>query len=927
MKIYFLRIISCNKIILLFAGLFFFIQLKAQPHNFKLLYDSLDKIDYDSNLSIKERTQRFNSIEKLLIKLSHTNDSVYAKVLNKIGKYKYHYEKDYNQALFYTEKALRINMTYSSGASKEDGLISFFNMGYYYEKLEFLDKSLDYFDSTILMTKKYNGPVDYIPEVQAHKAYIYFVKGDFQKSIDEANTGFAIARKISDDFLILLNLNQRGQSNFFQGYNQEALSDINQAIDISIRIKIPRETASAFKIKGFIYAQERNFREAENFFLKGINARFITGDSGQIAGDFIDIANFYRDSVAKPSLSFDYYKKGLFFANAVKDSIRLSRIHDNLGLTYTMIGNYKEAEKCFIKSMSYLRLPATLPLSNPSAAAFSLIGNKELILDILMNKSALLLAQYKKSNQQSYLNACLQTALLSDSVITDTRHEQFGEQSKLYWRNRTRSFYTDAMEAAYLSQNIPYAFYFMEKSRAVLLNDRLNELGARAQLSPSAVAQNQQLQLEYLKQQAVLNQLNPQSAAYTDQVTKVIYAKEKLELFIKSLEKENPLYYQYKYADVVPSLQEMQKYLAAGKQSFVQYFINDTVAYVLTITSASTSFIKLSSKKFNQQMLVNFLQSCTNKKLLQNNYDAFAKQSYNLYQTIFQQLKIPAGRTIICPDNVLTPFEALCTDTTGKNFLINQYTFSYVYSARYLLMPVSNIKPRANFAGFAPVHFQSSLGVVDLRQSEESLKNSKSFYNSAALFTKQDASKNNFMNHLADYTVVAVLSHAKADDSGTEPVLYMQDSMIHLSELNMLKNVSAKLVMLSACQTNVGQNATGEGVYSLARGFAAAGIPALSATLWEADEQTVYILTEKMNEYLSQGNTKDDALAKAKRFFLHDNTSETTLPYYWANMILIGNPESLQFSSASNTWWWAAGIAMLAAFAAIWFFAKRKTVK
>src|SRR4030095_1468481 len=100
-----------------------------------------------------------------------------------------------------------------------------------------------------------------------------------------------------------------------------------------------------------------------------------------------------------------------------------------------------------------------------------------------------------------FLKGALQTALLTDSVITQVRHEHLGEQSKLYWRNRTREFFTNAMEACYLAQNTSLAYSFMEKSRAVLLNDRLNELGASAYLPPQEAAKEEKFQIKLLELQ------------------------------------------------------------------------------------------------------------------------------------------------------------------------------------------------------------------------------------------------------------------------------------------------------------------------------------------------------------------------------------------------------------------------------------------
>ena len=48
-----------------------------------------------------------------------------------------------------------------------------------------------------------------------------------------------------------------------------------------------------------------------------------------------------------------------------------------------------------------------------------------------------------------------------------------------FWRDKTRSLYENAIEACYLLNDPEKAFYFFEKSRAVLLNDQLNELGRK----------------------------------------------------------------------------------------------------------------------------------------------------------------------------------------------------------------------------------------------------------------------------------------------------------------------------------------------------------------------------------------------------------------------------------------------------------------
>ncbi len=121
-------------------------------------------------------------------------------------------------------------------------------------------------------------------------------------------------------------------------------------------------------------------------------------------------------------------------------------------------------------------------------------------------------------------------------------------------------------------------------------------------------------------------------------------------------------------------------------------------------------------------------------------------------------------------------------------------------------------------------------------------------------------------------------------------------------------NPSIQFVLLSACQTNIGKNATGEGIYSLARGFASAGIPSVSATLWKADEGAIYKISTKFNEYLAQGMNKSEALQKAKLWYLQTADHEHTMPYYWANMVLIGSSQPLVLTHSNHLWVWISAI-------------------
>jgi CHAT domain-containing protein len=881
------------------------------------VWNQLIGIEKDTSLSYEEKLPKLFILKKQFENSRMIEDSVYARILHRIGLYEYllNNEVATKNAISFTQAAIRINSNGKNNSAPSLCVNGYANLGNFYKSLHLYNIAVQYYDSSLMRREQY-----YVPNISKTVllltiAQMLYRTGDYQKAVEKLNIAILNVKAGEDSALLPGLLNQRAQSNIMQGQLQEALEDVNGAADLSQLLKDNAETINSMLIKADIFAKRKDFSKAILLYKEGIKQRLRTNDYSQISDDYTDFGNFYLNDQPNYPKAKDCYLNTIKFAIKAQDFERLAKGHINLEQCSFRQHDYRNAERFCIEAMQDLKLTADNNiLINPSAAQITSIGNKELILTILRNKAELLLNQFIKIENKNYLSACLQTAMLTDTLITKIRHEQLGEQSKLYWRNWTREFFTQAMEACYLCKDASLAFYFMEKSRAVLLNDKLNELGASAHLPQAEAIKEHELQITVISEQQKLASFQSTEEGYDLQQSKLLQAKSNLERYIKSLEKKYPAYYQYKYSDDVPSLNTLQKQLREIRQSFVHYFMNDTVAYILGITPSDAKLIKLSKHDFNTGSLKKFLQLCSFEPTLNNQFLSFASLSYSLYKLLFQPLKIPGGKVVICPDNFLIPFEALCTDDKGNNFLVNDYIFSYVYSARYFLKKYDTYEAKDNFIGFAPVSFKAYPDIVDLKHSADALKQSAKYYNNSTLFTNETATRHNFLQNVSSYTIVNIFSHARADTTESEPVLYLRDSVIHLSELQLLENPATRLVVLSACQTHVGKSATGEGVFSLARGFALAGIPSVAATLWAADEQTIYTISEKFHEFLSQGMAKDEALQKAKLFFIKNSSSENPFPYYWANMILIGNEEPLKLSENHHAWWWIAIIIFLSAF-------------
>ncbi|MBE0644254.1 MAG: CHAT domain-containing protein [Bacteroidetes bacterium] len=112
-----------------------------------------------------------------------------------------------------------------------------------------------------------------------------------------------------------------------------------------------------------------------------------------------------------------------------------------------------------------------------------------------------------------------------------------------------------------------------------------------------------------------------------------------------------------------------------------------------------------------------------------------------------------------------------------------------------------------------------------------------------------------------------------------------EDGILTALEISRLNLEGTELVVLSACETALGDIRTGDGVFGLQRSFLAAGASSLLMSLWKVpDRPTAELMAAFYSKWLS-GMTKADALRQARA----DLRAKYPDPRIWAPFVLIGN--------------------------------------
>jgi CHAT domain-containing protein len=314
--------------------------------------------------------------------------------------------------------------------------------------------------------------------------------------------------------------------------------------------------------------------------------------------------------------------------------------------------------------------------------------------------------------------------------------------------------------------------------------------------------------------------------------------------------------------------------------------------------------------------------------------------SFDFYQQLIAPaqifLKDKTDVTILADAELsILPFEALCTEGVGSDvgiwnypFLVKQYTIHYAYNLAALVE--KNVEePSANVLLMAP-EFDKNQSIwqplvynkreIDLIYGQIGGKRLVGTEAKEETFLTAQQQQHFSVVHLATHGLADFENPDLSGVAFTEVTDSIENEMLFVREIEG-QQFNIDLLVLSACQTNIGQFRIGEGVMSLARAFAGSGVRSIITSMWSINDQATAELMVQFYKNLKSDMRPSVALQAAK-LALMDKSNTLAHPFYWAAMVHIGNdtPVRLPF----NYKWIPLSICSILGALVIFFFWKKR---
>jgi CHAT domain-containing protein/uncharacterized protein HemY len=770
-------------------------------------------------------------------------------------------------------------------------------IGNVYSALGDKQKALDYYDQALTITRV---AVDAEGEAIAlnNIGLVYSDLGQKQKALDYFNQALKSQGRAKS-------LGNIGSVYSSMGEYQKALDFYSRALVLAQAEKDIALEAGLLTEVGTIYLDLNENRKALDYFRQALPVFQFIGDRDSEAATLNRIG-VVHESTGEPQKALDYYNQALTLGIAIEDRGRQAAALNGIGMIYFASGERRKALESFTKALSLVReikdREAEPVALNNIGAIYVKAGEREKALEFYNLALSLQREMFDRSGESTTLanigsiyeeQGRLEEAAdyyqkaieVLEKVRVDARLEEF----KLKLDEKNANVYANAILANMRLGRHAQAFDLSERARARTFLDQLGNarVDTRKSANEQFIQKEQVLRLELaaLGRQIGHERAKPNSGPNSEAV--VVLEKQlrtkrvEYEDFLTDLKLRSP-----EYASIFSvnslKLADVQK-LLDNDTTLLAFFVtlNKTIVFVITRDSLHAVSLPIAAADLDAT-----IASFRGFNDLSNPYPQSLKRLYELFITPLEPY-LKTRQIGIIPHNVLhyLPFAAL---TNGQRYFGEQHLLFYLPSASVLPFIQQKRKPVPK--SLLALSQGQAEGFPLLQYANKTAEEVAALYDSTAL-TGTAATETAFRARASSSDIIFIAAHGKL--SSINPLFSRivlapdkdNDGLLEVHEVYGLDLKSVSLVVLSACQTQLGERSQGDDIIGLNRAFIFAGTPTVVASLWSVQDKQTGQLMVYFFQQLKGGKSKAEALQAAQG----EMRAKYPHPYYWAAFVLTGD--------------------------------------
>lgn len=618
-------------------------------------------------------------------------------------------------------------------------------------------------------------------------------------------------------------------------------------------------------------------------------------------------------NLKKYGYALNFFKNGYFDALAINDLEALGMISCNLGIVHFIKEDYRKASTFYKEA---IRIGEKTKASNILWEAYFGLGN-------CFEK----FGELQKAVEY-YQNSIEEIDNIRSRIYIDSFKAGFA-RDKLYVHETLIGHLYSLGKKGISRDNNEKIFSIMEKAKARAFLESIgnSHFNIMEKLSPEIKEREKELSNRI---SSILHSLSNYELNEREREEKnkdYDQAENEYMLLISRIRTEIP-----EVASMISPepchLDIIQNELLDNNSALIEYFLGEQKSYIFFISKKCIEIFLLPSRQQIQKSIKGYIKEISDPPRGKYRGILAGKRLYReFFSPVAKILPESVDHLIIVPDGVLyyLPFESLIVDSEDQSctaqYLVEKYKISYAPSSSSLLFLKKNREkkqfPMALFAMGNPnydlrkkpdtenglpskilkeIYENQGFEFSPLPYSEKEIKNISKFFpkNKQKIYLENQAKEEVIKNaSLENYQIIHLACHSLLDERfpfRSALVLTVdkdseEDGFLLVREINNLR-LSAEMIVLSACQTGRGRLENIEGVLGLPRIFFYCGARSVVSCLWKINDKSTTKFMSFFYKYLSQGESKSQALRLAKLALLKSKYSH---PFYWASFVLYGD--------------------------------------